>query len=126
MRKNTDGIATKYSDVAYSFLYGGYKQLKYYYNFTVTSKSLATPSGSKNDFISLAPYYWHPTELAASTTVSQCANCVNYAKSGSSLYKKYCNTTTNKTLPDSSNPDLYVRCDGYRNPKAASFITDND
>lgn len=70
LRTNKNDAATKYKGVVGTFLDGGYKQLTSKQDYTVTDKTLATPSGSKNDWISLAPYFWHPTEIAESKTIT--------------------------------------------------------
>lgn len=70
LRTNKNGIASTYSDVMYYFQWAGYKQIKYKYNFTIANKDLTPPSGSKNDFLSLSPYYWHPDEIKYSTSIT--------------------------------------------------------
>ena len=90
-----------------------YLQMKNKYNFTIATKDANPPTQSKNDWLSFATYYWHPQELMESTSVLQCANCVNYAKTDQTTYAKVCNSTTNKTIATSGYPNLYVRCDGY-------------
>lgn len=41
-------------------------------------------------------------------------------------YAETCDTKTNKPLPNPRNPNQFVACDGYRNPSAATFITDDN
>lgn len=42
------------------------------------------------------------------------------------MYKKRCDPLTNKTIADPANPDMYIRCDGYRNPHMSDWISDDD
>lgn len=81
MRTNKNDAATKYKGVVGAFLDGGYYQIKKKKDYTVTAKTMASPAGSKNDWISLSPYFWHPKEIAESKEIKQCANCVNMKNS---------------------------------------------
>lgn len=74
--------------------------------------------------MSIAPYFWHPRELAENTDIGQCANCVNLKKSNVTAFNLTCNTTTYKPLADPSRPDHYVSCDSYANTKAVNWYPD--
>ena len=76
LRTNASGYGSTYSDIAYYFLKDGYNQIKYQYNYSIANKTSTPPSGSKGDFMMLSPYFWHPTTIATSSSIGQCANCV--------------------------------------------------
>jgi hypothetical protein len=74
--------------------------------------------------MSTSVYAYNPQELAENTNIPRCYTCVKYYTTDSTLYKKYCNPLTNKTISTNSNPDKYILCDGYANPTAYTWILD--